>query len=173
VDSDYEDSPAVLFVSPDQNRHIPLAESVELLGLEVLSAARWRDARALLRQRSGIAVVVVNVTLPDGNWCEILRWMIEDRVDASLILVSSVSDAALWSEAVWRGAFDVLVEPFASWEFSRSIEGALRNRSHHGGASYGSLDASDRSGRRTSSGENQARTSRLGSPAILTAVAPA
>lgn len=134
MDSSCENSPAVLFVSSIRERRNSLTESAERIGLEVLSASRCREARSVLRNHPGIEVVVVDVTLSDGNWCEILRWMIEQRLAARVVLVSPVSDAALWSEAVWRGAYDVLVEPFSSWEFSRSIEGALRNRLHHEGA---------------------------------------
>lgn len=134
MDSSCENSPAVLFVSSIRERRNSLAESAKRLGLEVLSASRCREARSVLRKHSAIEVVVVDVTLPDGNWCGILRWVIEQQLAARVILVSPVSDAALWSEAVWRGAYDVLVEPFAAWEFSRSMEGALRNRLHHEGA---------------------------------------
>ena len=134
MDSSCENTPAVLFVSSIRERRNSLTESAERLGLEVLSASRCREARSVLRNHSAIEVVVVDVTLPDGNWCEVLRWMIEQQLAARVILVSPVSDASLWSEAVWRGAYDVLVEPFAAWEFSRSIEGALRNRLHHEGA---------------------------------------
>lgn len=134
MDSGCEKAPAVLFVSSIPERRNSLTESAERLGLVILSASRCREARLILRNHSAVEVVVVDVTLPDGNWCEILRWIIEQQLAARVILVSPVSDAAMWSEAVWRGAYDVLVEPFSAWEFSRSIEGALRNRLHYEGA---------------------------------------
>jgi len=173
VHSDFENSPAVLFVSPARNRQNVLAESVELLGLEALSARRCHEARALLRDRSGIQVVVVDVTLPDGNWCDVLRWMIERRIKAGLILISPVSDAALWSEAVWRGAYDVLVEPFASWEFSRSVEGALRNRFPQGQTSAPLSGAIRKQVLRHDASRKQARTSGPPLSSILPAVSPA
>lgn len=133
MDSSCENTPVVLFVSSIRERQNSLTEYAQRLGLKVLPASCCRDARSVLRSHPGIEVVVVDLTLSDGNWCEILRWMIERRLAARVVLVSPVSDAALWSEAVWRGAYDVLVEPFGLWEFSRSIEGALRNRLQHEG----------------------------------------
>ena len=173
MDSSCENSPAVLFVSSVRGRRNSLTDSARHLGLEALSAARCREARSVLRSRTGIEVVVVDVTLPDGNWCEVLRWMVEQRLDARVILVSPVSDAALWSEAVWRGAYDVLIEPFHSWEFSRSVEGALRNRPHHGDAAPGA--SSSRNLSRTGHGaraKQKPATGRM-TPDILPAASPA
>jgi DNA-binding NtrC family response regulator len=163
----------VLFVSSVSERRNSLARCAGRLGLEVLSAARCRDARSVLRSRTGIEVVVVDVTLPDGNWCEVLRWMVEQRLDARVILVSPVSDAALWSEAVWRGAYDVLIEPFHSWEFSRSVEGALRNRPHRGDAAPGASRAGNsfRPGHRAK--EKQKAAAGLIAPDILPGASPA
>ena len=32
----------------------------------------------------------------------------------------------LWSEALWRGVHDLLVEPYENFEVKRAVEGALR-----------------------------------------------
>ena len=173
MDTNYENSPAILFVSPIQSRQIPLTKSAEAVGLEVLLARRCCDARALLRKHSDIAVVVADVTLPEGNWCEILRWMIDDRMDARLVLISPVSNAALWSEAVRRGAYDVLVEPFAAWEFSRSVEGALRNRLSYTHLFPAPPESGGESLRRADSLNPDKRVLRATSSGLLPAAVPA
>jgi FixJ family two-component response regulator len=99
--------------------------------------------------------------------------MVEQRLDARVILVSPVSDAALWSEAVWRGAYDVLIEPFHSWEFSRSVEGALRNRPHRGDAAPDASRAGNsfRPGHRAK--EKQKAAAGLIAPDVLPGASPA
>jgi FixJ family two-component response regulator len=43
-----------------------------------------------------------------------------------LIVSSPQADEILWSEVLWRGAYDLLVEPYESDELRNTLEGALR-----------------------------------------------
>ena len=46
---------------------------------------------------------------------------------AGVILIApSSADETLWSEAIWRGVHDILVEPFTDTEAQQVVESVLR-----------------------------------------------
>ena len=45
---------------------------------------------------------------------------------ASSVKGSPRGDEKLWPEVLWRGAFDLIVEPFESFEVRRIVDGTLR-----------------------------------------------
>ena len=66
-------------------------------------------------------------TLEDANWCDVLRGVVDYDPQASVVVVApSSADEILWSEVMWRGVHDMLVEPFTKSEAQRILEGALR-----------------------------------------------
>jgi DNA-binding NtrC family response regulator len=106
----------------------PGALAVTLAHMEarVLAATNCREARQLLASEGPMDVVVTEVSLPDGNWCDLLLSMVKHGLDASLVVISGSDDQRLWSEVLWRGAYDMLVEPFGPEEARRALEGAWR-----------------------------------------------
>jgi response regulator of citrate/malate metabolism len=106
------------------------------LNVEVLRVANCQQARQLMRTRPPIDFVITDTSLADGNWCDILREVVEAGIDVNILVTTASPDASLWSEALWRGVYDVLVEPYEGIEVWRAIEGAVRNK---GSAQSGSL----------------------------------
>ena len=47
-------------------------------------------------------------------------------IHASTVVSSPHADERLWSEVLWRGAYDLLVEPHESREVHQTVTGALR-----------------------------------------------
>ena len=88
--------------------------------------ANCQEAGALLATRPPVEVIITDVTLPDGNWCDIFKYLVDHNVDASVVVSSVRADESLWSEILWRGAYDLLVEPYENRELRRVVEGALR-----------------------------------------------
>jgi DNA-binding NtrC family response regulator len=89
-------------------------------------ASSCREARQLLTSGEPMDVVVTEVSLPDGNWCDLLLYIVNHGLDASVVVISGSDDQRLCSEVLWRGAYDMLVEPFGPDEARRALEGALR-----------------------------------------------
>ena len=117
--------PLTLLVMPPERR-TPLLRSLQSLDLETLAVSTCGEARALLRTLPPIEVVITRVSLADGNWCDVLRHLVDADVPASVVVSSPRADEHLWSEVLWRGGYDLLVEPYESDEVRRTIEGALR-----------------------------------------------
>jgi DNA-binding NtrC family response regulator len=115
---------AMLVMSPERRRS--LQTSLELLNLLVLPAGSCHEARLLLKGYPPVNVVITDVSLIDGNWCDIFRYLVDHEIHASLIVSSRHADERLWSEVLWRGAYDLIVEPFVPDEVRKVIEGALR-----------------------------------------------
>lgn len=85
--------------------------------LETLQRSFFRDRLDLL---------VTDVTLPDGNWIDVLRLTMKASPSPGIIVHSRVINDRLWSEVLWRGAYDMLIAPYAADDARRVIEGALR-----------------------------------------------
>ena len=73
-----------------------------------------------------IDVVITDLTLPDGNWCDILKYLVDEGIRANVVVNAPFADERLWSEILWRGAYDLLVEPYENFELKRVVEGAAR-----------------------------------------------
>lgn len=80
--------------------------------------------RSFLRDR--LDLVVTDVTLPDGNWIDVLRLTLKASPSPGIIVHSRVINARLWSEVLWRGAYDMLIAPYSADDACKVIEGALR-----------------------------------------------
>ncbi len=118
--------PQVLLVISSLKSGSHLLGNVRSLGLGVLAVSDCRQAREALRTHPEVKVVVSDVTLSDGNWSGLLSHLVDQDMTASLVVRAPSADERLWSEALWRGVYDILVEPQESDEVRRVIEGALR-----------------------------------------------
>jgi DNA-binding NtrC family response regulator len=122
-------SMAIVVMSPERRRSLDL--NLEQLNVQVLYAGSCQEARNLLKEHPRVSVVITDVSLMDGNWCDIFRYLVDNGIHASVVVSSRLADERLWSEVLWRGAYDVLVEPYDPDEVRRIVEGALRSATSH------------------------------------------
>ena len=118
--------PVIALLVMSHERRSPLLKSLKLLDIEVLAVETCQQARALLQTHPPVDVVITQVTLPDGNWCDVFKYLVDNAVQASLVVSSPHADEILWSEVLWRGAYDLIVEPYQADELRKTLEGALR-----------------------------------------------
>ncbi len=104
----------------------PLLKALKSLAIDVLAGENCQEARGLLQTHPAVAVIITQLTLADGNWCNIFKYLVDSGGQASVVVSSPQADERLWSEVLWRGAYDLLVEPYKSDEVIRVVEGALR-----------------------------------------------
>ncbi len=107
----------------DRNRLTELLQSLHVDVLVHKSLATLR--RSLLGDE--VNLVITDVTLPDGNWVEVLRLAVEASSSPGILVHSRVINDRLWSEVLWRGAYDMLIAPYSSKDGCRVIESALRS----------------------------------------------
>lgn len=114
----------VLFVSRRGRNH-SLVKTLASLAVRFDSVSSCREARKRLIA-APVDLVITELTLPDGNWCDLLRFSVEQSLRTTTVVTSAHCDEQLWSEVLWRGAYDLLVEPYQQDELRRTVEGALR-----------------------------------------------
>jgi DNA-binding NtrC family response regulator len=119
--------PVVLLVVSCPALQARLAAILKELEVESLWVRRCWEARKLLQTQPMLDTVVTDATLEDANWCDVLGTVVNHASLASVVVVApSSTDEILWSEVMWRGVHDMLVEPFTKNEARRVLEGALR-----------------------------------------------
>ena len=117
----------VLLVGSSPQRRSFLAAVLRTIGVESLAVSCCREAREFLQTHPLLDVILTDTTLEDANWSDVLRAVIDCESAASVVVVApSSADERLWSEVIWRGGHDLLVEPFSKDEARRVLEGALR-----------------------------------------------
>ena len=115
----------VLLVMPRECSPL-LLKVLKSLDVDVLAVEDCQQARELLQTHPAVDVIIIQVTLADGNWCDLFRYLVDRSSHASVVVSSPQADERLWSDVLWRGAYDLLVEPYESGEVCRVVEGALR-----------------------------------------------
>jgi hypothetical protein len=81
----------------------------------------------LLQTRPLLSSVVTEATLEDGNWCDVLRTVVDYDPQASVVMIAPPStDEIPWSDVILQGVHDILVEPFTRSEAEQVLDGALR-----------------------------------------------
>jgi DNA-binding NtrC family response regulator len=97
--------------------------------LEVHVVETCRDARVFVGDHPSVDLVVTEVSLADGNWADIVRYVVDHAEKASIVVACSTPDEQFWSEILWRGVYDLLIEPYDLYQVRRVVEGAIR-RAH-------------------------------------------
>lgn len=118
---------AALLVMPPQ-RGTLFQQVLNELGVAISCVDCCRAARELLQAPNSLGLVVTHASLPDGNWCDMLRMMTDLEAHASLVVDAPEVNQTLWSEVFWRGAYDLLVQPCDWNDVRQCFEGALRSR---------------------------------------------
>lgn len=116
----------VLLIMASGERRRALTPALQHAGVDLITIGSCRGARELLRVRLDITVVVTDLTLADGNWCDMLEYTLHRDVQTAVLVVSPVGGERLWAEVLWRGAHDLIIEPLENIEVRRAVEGAVR-----------------------------------------------
>ena len=64
--------------------------------------------------------------LPDGAWPDVLDLAHEVSPSVEVIVTNRFADARLWTEALSRGVFDLLAQPFYPTEVQQNPDQRLR-----------------------------------------------
>jgi len=117
----------VLFVSP----HVEDADRLsQILGpVEVEHVRDLEHARDKLRQEP-YPVILTDADLPDGAWSDVLDLAQEVTPPPEVIVTNRCADARFWTEALSRGVFDLLAQPFYPSEVRRILANAFGVRAH-------------------------------------------
>jgi DNA-binding NtrC family response regulator len=128
-----EPTSVLLVMAPEARRQmLELLESLD--GVSVLAADGCRQARSALEARPEVSVVLTGLSHADGNWSDLLRFAVNRGIEARIVVCAREADETLWSEVLWRGGYDVLVQPCRPSELLRVVQGAVHAQSVRHGA---------------------------------------
>ncbi|MFN7974444.1 MAG: sigma-54 dependent transcriptional regulator [Acidobacteriota bacterium] len=113
-----EDRPRALVVDDDEL----VARSVtRVLGDRFTStlARTHAEARQLLATDDDVAILFLDINLPDGNGLDLLREVKESRPDTEIIMMTAFGTVEKAVEAMRLGAYDFLQKPFEDIDLVR------------------------------------------------------
>jgi response regulator of citrate/malate metabolism len=99
-----------------------IRQQLEGLNVALQAVDSLQEFRQRIRLDEPAEVVITGVSLPDGNWCDVLASTVRAGSPARVLVCSQDADERFWSEAIWRGVHDILVEPFTTEYLRRSVE---------------------------------------------------
>ena len=113
----------ILFVSGHREDARRLSHMLRALPVAVSHAPNLRQARTELEQ-TRYSAVLTEACLPDGDWLDALKLARESQPGLEVVVTDPQADAQFWSEALERGAFDLLAQPFYEPEVRRILQNA-------------------------------------------------
>ena len=115
-----------LFVSPHDEDQWSLIHILQPEGWSVDTARTCAEAMRSLEMELA-PVVIVESHLADGTWKTLQNRLMCMELPPKLFVTSRLADERLWAEALNRGCFDVLAQPFRGGEVRRCISSACRH----------------------------------------------
>jgi DNA-binding NarL/FixJ family response regulator len=98
------------------------------LEARALTAATCSEAATALRSEPAVDVVLTDLVLADGNWCDVLQLAGDLHPEARVVVCARWADERLWTDVLEAGGFDIVVEPFQELEVRRIISQAFSGR---------------------------------------------
>ena len=119
----------VLFVSPHVEDADRLSQILGPLPMALEHVADLQHARHKLHL-GHYPVILTDAALPDGAWPDVLDLAREVSPSPKVIVTNRFADSRLWVEAMSRGVYDLLVQPFYPTEVRRILANAFGRRVH-------------------------------------------
>lgn len=110
----------------DDDRHISeaMADYLRSLGHRTETAMTCREAIARIKEYNFDAVVC-DVNLPDADGFQVLEWVVANKPDTEVILLTGYGTIESAVESIRIGAFDYLTKPVIDDELNLAIQRAL------------------------------------------------
>jgi DNA-binding NtrC family response regulator len=102
----------ILIVDDEPLIRWSVAETLEAAGYAVTEAGSAREALRSLDRDRAIAVVVLDLKLPDSNDLDLLRRILRHDPSPRVILMTAHGSAEVLDEAIDAGAYGTLTKPF-------------------------------------------------------------
>ena len=104
------------------------AEAVERAGFEAVTAKSGVEALEMLREDSGIGVVLLDLVMPDLDGMAVMETMHREAIGVPVIVQTANSSLDLVISAMRQGATDFFVKPVTPERLAISLRNALKLR---------------------------------------------
>ncbi len=75
-----------------RERCLPLLKALKSSDIDILAVENCQQARELLQTHPAVELVITQVTLPDGNWCDLFKYLVDSHSHASVVVSSPQAD---------------------------------------------------------------------------------
>jgi DNA-binding NarL/FixJ family response regulator len=130
-------SPKILVVDDHELVRIGIRSVLQMAGeaeLEILEAANLHDAMSLYREVPGIALVLLDLNMPDCRGLHGLKQFVEAFPDARIAVVSGTQDEFVVGQVRALGAIGYVTKGQAPKIMADFVLGLLRNDQEAGGS---------------------------------------
>jgi DNA-binding NtrC family response regulator len=103
---------SVLIVDDEPLIRWSVGQSLTAKGYNVVEAGTAREARTCLSERNDIAVVLLDLRLPDSKDLSLLRTLLGCADAPRIILMTAHGSGEILNEAMQAGAFRAISKPF-------------------------------------------------------------
>jgi two-component system NtrC family response regulator len=116
---------SILVVDDEPNYRLIIGQVLASEGFDVVEAGSGAEALDLFKARPELALVLTDITMPEGDGIELLTWVKEERPEVPVVMLTAHHDVRLAVEAMRRGAFDYLTKPYTNSDLIRCVKKAL------------------------------------------------
>jgi DNA-binding NtrC family response regulator len=113
----------ILFVSPHREDASVLSDMLGSLSASIEHVADLKHARGKM-MGAAYTVILTEASLPDGSWLDVLDLAHRFTPNSEVIVTDPDADARFWAEALNRGAYDLIAQPFSAMEVQRILGNA-------------------------------------------------
>ena len=117
----------VLFVSSSAEDAERLSGMLQPLSVTLVHVRTLEHARTKLNHET-FGVVLTETDLADGDWKDVVTLACAEKRGVEVVVTDARADTRLWLDALERGAYDVVCQPFCSSEVQRILSNALSAR---------------------------------------------
>jgi DNA-binding NtrC family response regulator len=118
---------SLLVVDDDKHICAAMADYLRSLGHRTETATTCGQALARIREFN-FEVVLCDVNLSDQDGFQVLEWIVQNKPETAVILITGYGTIESAVEAIRMGAFDYLTKPVIDDELNFSIQRALGQR---------------------------------------------
>ena len=116
----------VIFVS-GRRPETGIEQEIEACGAKVHWARSIDGAAGLLKLAFERTVIITELALVDGNWRDLVERLRSIERPIPIVLVSSISTAELWWDALECGIEDILMAPLSASQLSQLLSKRFAN----------------------------------------------
>jgi two-component system response regulator AtoC len=118
----------ILIVDDDESIRGYISRLLNMSGFEVITASSGKDALNLLKVNPDVAVVLLDILMPDMDGLETLSEIKKASKELPVIMLSALGQTGIIVKAMRAGASDYLVKPFEEEELELAISKSIEKR---------------------------------------------
>ena len=134
--------PVILVVDDDRAMGELLSDVLGAHAFEVLVSQTGNDALTTVAQRADIALVLLDMILPDTHGLQVLQQLQRTRPELPVVMLSGLGSESDVVVGLEMGADDYIAKPFSSRVVVARVKAVLRRSGALAGEASGDLHAS-------------------------------